>query len=198
MRRIVIATRNKKKKEELEKILKDFKIKVLNLADLKINVPHVIEDGKTFRQNAIKKALTFSRYINELILADDSGIMVDALDGKPGVRSARFARIKATDKENNEKLLKLMKNVPVEKRQATFISVIAIAERGHLLGVAEGLCKGAIGFESRGKNGFGYDPLFTPSGKTLNFAQLAPSRKNKISHRARALKKAKIIIQKYL
>jgi len=198
MRRIVIATKNKKKKEELEKILKNSKIKILNLADLKISVPNVIEDGKTFRQNAIKKALTFSRYINELILADDSGLMVDGLGGKPGVRSARFARNKATDKENNEKLLKLMKNIPAEKRQATFVSVIAIAENGHLLGVAEGLCKGTIGFESKGKNGFGYDPLFTPNGKAFNFAQLASSRKNKISHRAKALKKAKTIIQRYL
>ena len=198
MKKIIIATKNKNKKKELEILLKSIKIKVMNLSDLKMHLPTVIEDGKTFRQNAIKKALTFSRFINELVIADDSGLMVDALSGRPGVRSARFARAKATDKENNKKLLKLMEKIPAKKRQATFISVIALAKNGHVVGVAEGLCKGAIGFELRGKNGFGYDPLFTPKGKTKTFAQFSLSYKNRISHRAKALGKAKKIIQKYL
>lgn len=196
--RIVIATRNKKKKKELEKLLRNINIKVLSLSDLKIHLPRVIEDGKTFRQNAIKKALTFSRYTREPVLADDSGLMVEALGGKPGVRSSRFAHTKATDKENNAKLVKLMKNVPVRKRQATFVCVVAVAENGNLIGTREGRCGGTIGFESKGKNGFGYDPLFTPRGYKRTFAQLKASFKNKISHRAKALNKAKSIIQRYL
>ena len=198
MKRLVIATRNKKKKKELEKLVKGLNVKVSSLSELKAHIPHVVEDGRTFRQNAVKKALTFSRYIKELILADDSGLMVDALDGKPGVRSSRFAHTRAKDEENNAKLLRLMKNIPPKKRGATFVSVVAIAENGNLIGTARGECGGTIGFEPKGKNGFGYDPLFTPKGKNRTFAQFSPSFKNRISHRAKALKKAKAIIRKYL
>lgn len=198
MTHLVIATNNKKKKKELEKLMKGLKVKVLSLFDVKIHPPRVVEDGRTFRQNAIKKALIFSRYIKGLILADDSGLMVDALGGKPGVRSSRFAHTKATDEENNTKLLRLMKNVPAKKRSATFISVIAVAEDGNLLDTTEGKCKGRIGFKPKGKNGFGYDPLFTKEGYQKTFAELRPSHKNRISHRAKAAKKAKSIIQKYL
>ena len=197
-KKLVIATKNKNKKKELERLLKGLRVKVVSLSDLKIQVPRVIEDGKTFRQNAIKKALTFSRYINGIILADDSGLVVDVLGGKPGVRSSRFAHTKATDKENNTKLLKLMKDIPLKKRQATFVCVIAIAERGNLIRTCEGQCKGTIGFIPKGKNGFGYDPLFMPKGKGRTFAQLASSSKNRISHRGKALRKAKAVIQKYL
>ncbi len=198
MRRLVIATKNKKKKKELKKLLKGLNIKILSLSDLRIHIPNVVENGRTFRQNAVKKALTFSSYIKELILADDSGLMVDALDGKPGVRSSRFAHTKAKDEENNAKLLKLMKNVPPKRRGATFVSVVAIAENGNLIGTRRGECKGTIGFELEGKNGFGYDPLFTPRGKSRTFAQFSPSFKNRISHRAKAIKRAKSIIRKCL
>ncbi len=198
MKRVVIATRNRHKKREIEKNLKGIKAKILCLSDLKSHLPRVIEDGRTFRQNAIKKALTFSRYIDGVILADDSGLVVEALGGKPGVRSSRFARTNATDKENNAKLLKLMKNVPLRKRQATFVCVMAVAERGSLRGVVKGECRGVIGFEPKGKNGFGYDPLFTPKGYSRTFAQFKTASKNKISHRGKALRKAKRIILKYL
>jgi len=172
-------------------------VKVLDLSDLKTHIPHVIENGRTFRQNAIKKALTFSRYTKGLVIADDSGLAVDALDGRPGVRSSRFARAKATDGENNAKLLRLIKDVPANKRSATFICVVAVAENGNLAGTAEGVCSGKIGFELKGKNGFGYDPLFTPKGYVRTFAELKPSVKNKISHRGEALRRAKSIIKKY-
>ncbi|UCD55660.1 MAG: RdgB/HAM1 family non-canonical purine NTP pyrophosphatase [Candidatus Omnitrophota bacterium] len=198
MRKLVIATKNEKKKKELIKLLKGLNIKILNLSDLKMHLPHVVEDGRTFRQNAVKKALTFSRYIKELILADDSGLVVEALDGKPGVRSSRFAHTKAKDEENNAKLLKLMKDVPLKKRGATFVSVVAIAKEGNLIGTRRGECKGTIGFEPEGKNGFGYDPLFIPKGKSRTFAQFSSSFKNRISHRAKAVKKAKSIIKKCL
>jgi XTP/dITP diphosphohydrolase len=198
MKRLVIATKNKNKKKELERLLKGLDIKISSFADLKMHIPDVVEDGRTFRQNAVKKALTFSRYIKGLILADDSGLMVEALDGKPGVRSSRFAHTKAKDEENNAKLLRLMKNVPLKKRGATFVSVVALADRGNLIGARRGECRGTIGFELKGNNGFGYDPLFTPRGKNRTFAQFSPSFKNRISHRAKALKKAKSLIRKYL
>jgi len=198
MKRIVVGSTNAKKKKELKAILKGVRIKVIDLADLEMHLPIVVENGKTFRQNAIKKALIFSRFIKGVIIADDSGLEVSALDGRPGVRSARFAHTKATDRENNLKLLSLMKNVPAKKRQAAFVCSVAVAEKGNLIGTSEGRCKGAIGFESKGKNGFGYDPLFTPEGGKKTFAELQPASKNKISHRGKALNKAKTIIQKGL
>ena len=197
-KKVVIATQNKNKKREIEKLLKSLKIKVLGLEDLKIHIPRIIEDGKTFRQNAIKKALIFSRYTDMPVIADDSGLVVDSLGGKPGVRSSRFAHTKATDKENVAKLLKLMWNIPTKRREACFVCVIAIAQKGNLVETAEGSCKGTIGFEPKGKNGFGYDPVFIPKGKSRTFAEIAPLSKNKISHRGKAMKKAKAIIQKYL
>ena len=198
MKTILVGTRNNNKKKELEKLLKWLKVRILNLSDLDVDIPPVIEDGKTFRQNAIKKALMCSRYTKGLVLADDSGLVVDALGGKPGVRSARFARTKADDSENNAKLLRFMENVPANKRQATFVSVAALAEDGHLIGTTEGQCGGSIGFELKGENGFGYDPLFTPEGYKLTFAQLKPDFKNKISHRGKALRKAREVIREYL
>lgn len=198
MKTLVIVTRNKKKKEELRKLLNSVKIEVLSLDDIDINVPEIVEDGKTFRQNAIKKAVTISKIINAFVVADDSGLEVDYLHGKPGVRSSRFARAKATDQENNRKLIRLMKDIPEKMRGATFVCTIALADKGELIKCAQGTCKGRIGFESRGYNGFGYDPLFIPDGYKLTFAEMKSSFKNRISHRARALEKAKKIIQKYL
>jgi len=195
---LTIATKNNNKKKEIEKLLKSLKIKVLTLSDVNSFIPDVIENGVTFRQNAIKKALTFSRYIEGLILADDSGLMVKALGGKPGVRSARFAHAKAKDSENNTKLLNLMKDVSLKKRGATFVCIVAIAESGILLGTTEGKVNGTIGFELKGNNGFGYDPLFTPLGKNRTFAQFKPGFKNRISHRAKAVRSAEEIIRENL
>ena len=198
MKKLVIATKNKKKKKELQELVKSLKVRVANLADLGTRVPCVIEDGRTFRQNAIKKAITYSRYVDALVVADDSGLVVNALGGRPGVRSSRFASTNATDKENNAKLLGLMKDIPKGKRQAMFVCVIALAKDGQLLATAEGNCKGKLAFERKGKSGFGYDPLFIPTGFKKTFAELTSSSKNRISHRGRALKKAKSAIQKYL
>jgi len=198
VKKLVIATGNRNKQKELEEILKGLKVEILGIPDLKIHVPRVIEDGRTFRQNAIKKALIFSRYTSEIVLADDSGLEVAALDGKPGIRSSRFARAKAKDPENIAKLLRLMKNVPEKKRGANFVCVIAIARGGMLLDTVEGKCAGSIGFKLKGKNGFGYDPVFTPEGRRKTFAEMGASLKNKISHRARALKKARSILTEHL
>jgi non-canonical purine NTP pyrophosphatase (RdgB/HAM1 family) len=199
MTKILVATHNSKKRRELKTLLKDFKgIKVMNLDDLDVVPPIIVEDGRTFRQNAVKKAVTMSRFFDGLVLADDSGLEVEALHGRPGVRSARFARKNATDPENNKKLLKLLDNVPEKKRGAKFVCHIALAKKGHLLGSYEGVAKGKIIFKSRGKNGFGYDPLFIPKGYEKTFAEMAAAYKNRISHRAFALKKLKRSIRRHL
>jgi len=199
MTEILVATHNSKKRRELKALLKEFKgINVMNLDDLDIMPPIIVEDGRTFRQNAVKKAVTISRFFDGLVLADDSGLEVDALHGKPGVRSARFARKKATDAENNVKLRKLLAKVPKKKRQARFVCHVAYAREGILLGSFEGIVEGKVLSNPRGSNGFGYDPLFVPKGYEKTFAEMAPSYKNRISHRARALRKFKRSIQKYL
>ncbi len=197
--KLLLATHNRKKRDELKTILGGSKtVKVMILDDLKIEVPVVVEDGRTFRQNAVKKALTLSRFFDGLVLADDSGLEVEALGGKPGVRSARFARSKATDEENNEKVLKLLSLIPEKNRSARFVCHLALASDGHLLESFEGVVEGAILEQPRGDNGFGYDPLFLPRGKNKTFAEMEAEEKNKISHRAQALKKMKPAIKKYL
>ena len=199
MTKILVATHNAKKRRELKTLLNDFKgVKVMNLDDLDVAPPIIIEDGRTFRQNSVKKAVTMSRFFEGLVLADDSGLEVDALHGRPGVRSSRFARAKATDDENNAKLLKLLHSVPEKKRTARFVCSLSLAKKGHLLANFEGVAKGEILCKPRGSNGFGYDPLFVPKGQDKTFAEMAAAFKNQISHRALALKKLKKSIRKYL
>jgi XTP/dITP diphosphohydrolase len=199
MKELLIATYNEKKRKEIKDLMKDFKkIAVMTLDDLPVKPAMIIEDGKTFRQNAVKKGVIISRFFDGLVLADDSGLEVDALGGKPGVRSARFARAKATDKENNEKLLKLLSNIPDKDRSARFVCTLVLTRKGQLLEVFEGAVKGKIIDSPRGKNGFGYDPLFVPKGYQETFAEMAAAEKNKISHRAMALKKLKRSIRKYM
>jgi XTP/dITP diphosphohydrolase len=196
---VLIATHNSKKRKEIKALLKDSKgVKIMNLDDLVIAPPIIIEDGRTFRQNAVKKAVTVSRFFDGLVLADDSGLEVDALHGAPGVRSARFARTKATDQENNKKLLRLLSKVPEKNRKAQFVCHIAVAKEGILLGSYEGTVKGTILFDGRGRSGFGYDPLFVPKKHEKTFAEMAASYKNRISHRANALNKLKKSINKFL
>lgn len=199
MTKILIATHNDKKRKELKTLLKDFNgIKVMNLDDLDVLPPIIVEDGRTFRQNAVKKAVTMSRFFEGLVIADDSGLEVDALGGNPGVRSARFARMKATDLENNQKLLKLLTNILEKNRNARFVCYLALASNGTLLDSFEGTVKGKILTKSKGQNGFGYDPLFIPNGHKNTFAEMSQARKNSMSHRGLALKKLKKSIQKYL
>jgi len=196
LKKIVIATANKKKKKELKALLKELKVKLLSLNDLP-NIPKIKEGGKTFKENAVKKAVITSEFTDKLTMADDSGLEVDALGGRPGVFSARFSGKGANDPKNNKKLLRMLRAVPSHKRKATFKCVIAMAKRGVVLKVVEGKCRGLIGFQRRGENGFGYDPvfIFPKLGKT--FAELGPRAKNMISHRAKALRKAKKFIADY-
>ena len=190
---IVISSRNKEKKRELKALLKGLDIKVLDLNDFP-GAPEVKETGKTFEANARLKALKIAKFTKRLTLADDSGLAVRALGGKPGVRSARFAGNKAAYEDNNRKLLRLLEEVPGNKREAKFVSVVAIAAPKGVAGVVRGECSGRITLSPKGKNGFGYDPVFFSPKFGKTFAELSASRKNSISHRGRALKKARTII----
>jgi XTP/dITP diphosphohydrolase len=183
-RTIVLATRNKGKISEIETLLSSFDIEIKSLKDFG-PIPEVVEDGETFEDNAYKKAHFTAKVLGFPALADDSGLMVDALGGMPGVRSARYAGENATDRDRNLKLLNAMEGV--ENRKAVFQCVIAIAvPRGPAL-VYEGTCEGVLALEISGEKGFGYDPLFYYPPLKKTFAQMSPGEKNRVSHRGRAM-----------
>ena len=194
---LIIASRNRKKVKEIKDILKGLKLKITSLHDYP-KAPYIIENGKTFEENAIKKAITIARFTQRLTLGEDSGLEVDALGGRPGILSSRFSGKDKNDLKNNLKLLKLLGKTPLNKRQARYVCSVALADREGFLGVVKGSCSGLIGFELRGHSGFGYDPLFIIWRYKRTFAQLGPRIKHRMSHRSRALNKAKRIIQKYL
>ncbi|MFH1753877.1 MAG: XTP/dITP diphosphatase [Candidatus Omnitrophota bacterium] len=194
---IVIATKNEKKFKELKRFFHSSRIKVLSLKEFP-QVPEVVEDGETFGDNAIKKALAASRHTDKIVLADDSGLEVNALDMRPGVHSARYAGPGKTDDRNMEKLLKALKGIDPKRRTARFRCVIAIARERRVLKLVEGVCEGRIGFVKEGATGFGYDPVFIPRGRKKTFAQLGSREKDRLSHRGKALRKAKGFIQRYL
>jgi len=199
MIKILIATHNKNKKKEVKNILKKFtNIRIIDLSSLKVKTPIIVEDGKTFRQNAVKKAVITSMFFDGYVLADDSGLEVEALNGRPGVRSARFARKEATDQENNTKLLKLLDKVTKRKRKARFVCCLAFAKQGLLLETFEGIVEGEIAFKEKGTNGFGYDSIFIPKKHGKSFAEMTETYKNRISHRGNALKKFKDNIKKHI
>jgi XTP/dITP diphosphohydrolase len=184
-RPIVLATRNEGKIREFRRVLDDLPVEIKSLQDFG-PIPPVREDGETFEDNAVKKARQTARVIGLPVIADDSGLEVLALNGKPGVRSARFAGRGANDEANNLKLLEAMQEV--KDRRARFVCVLAIAvPRGPTL-VYEGTCDGEISDRMIGSNGFGYDPLFYYAPLKKTFAQLTGDEKNAISHRGRALK----------
>lgn len=197
MLQLVVATKNKKKLTEIKEILKDIKLYLLSL-DVYKNSPRVLENGKTFQENAIKKAVKLARFTGKLCLGEDSGLCVDVLAGAPGIYSARFSGGDKSDLKNNLKLLKLLKDLPLAKRKAHYVCAVALADRSGLVGVVEGKCFGLIAFEPKGSAGFGYDPLFYIPKYKKTFAQLGEKIKHKMSHRYYALKKAKRIIQKYI
>lgn len=192
-RKLLLATRNQKKKQELQQILNDLDVQIITLDELPA-LPEVVEDGATFAQNAIKKAVQTAAASGLPCLADDSGLVVDALKGQPGIYSARFAGEAADDLQNNRKLLKLMADVEAEKRTTRFVCVIALSDVTGKVKTAEGSCEGKIAFEPSGSGGFGYDPLFIPDGFNCTFAELSAEQKNLISHRGKALEKARPLI----
>jgi non-canonical purine NTP pyrophosphatase, rdgB/HAM1 family len=194
---VVIATRNEKKLRELKRYLKSVKARVISLREIP-GAPGIREDKDTFKGNAIKKAVTISKFTKGLVLADDSGLCVDALGGQPGVKSARFAGQGKKDHDNNEKLLKMMKAVPAGKRTARFVCAIAIADNGHTVKIIEESCGGRIADYVRGRHGFGYDPLFLIPKYKKTFGELGLKVKDKMSHRSKALKKARKFFKKYI
>jgi len=193
---LLIATRNKKKLGEIKELLKGLNLKITSLDDYR-NLPR-IEDGKTFEQNAIKKAVTIAFYTKKLTLGEDSGLEVAALKNKPGVYSSRFSGPKATDKKNNLKLLRLLRDAPLKKRRARYRSCVVLADGKKIIYVGSGSCSGLIGFRSRGNFGFGYDPLFIIPKYNKTFGQLGSKIKDSMSHRSRALKKILPVISRYL
>ena len=185
--RVIVATNNPGKVREYERllgVLPDFTFESLASAGLDIEV---IEDRDTFHGNALKKAHEVALAGRSAALADDSGLVVDALDGRPGVFSARYAGEGATASENNARLLEELAGVPAERRAARFVcTLVLVGEDGRETVRAEGSCEGRIAEAPRGSNGFGYDPLFIPMGETRTMAELSPEEKNRISHRAKA------------
>jgi XTP/dITP diphosphohydrolase len=184
--KIVLATRNTKKTEEIRRILADSGIELLNLTAFP-EAPEVVEDGVTFTENAAKKAVQTAQFTALPALADDSGLVVDALDGAPGVRSARYAGLDADDAANLAKLLQAVRPIPLAQRTARFECVMTLAcPDGRLLHFT-GSVAGLIIDAPRGGNGFGYDPAFVPLGYDQTFAEMAGAQKDSISHRGRAL-----------
>jgi XTP/dITP diphosphohydrolase len=192
--KLVVATRNPNKVREIKALFGDEQLEILSLLDFP-DIPEIKEEGKTFRENAITKAQEVARRTACLTLADDSGLEVYALGGAPGVRSARFSGEKGDYEANNQKLLKMMAHLPEEKRGACFRCVVALVSPMCKMQVAEGTYEGRISFAPRGKNGFGYDPIFIDPASGKTFAELSLGEKNKVSHRARAMSKARAMIK---
>ncbi len=187
---IVIASKNTGKIREIKSFFSSLqKVQWLTSGDFE-KFPDIKEEGKSFAENARLKARAISLYTNKITLADDSGLEVDFLGGRPGVKSSRYAGADATDKENRDKLLEEMKNIrDLSERTARFIcsTVLWDPEKGSIF-EARGICEGFMGFEEKGTGGFGYDCIFNPSGYNKTMAQLTQVKKNKISHRGKALK----------
>jgi XTP/dITP diphosphohydrolase len=190
MEKLVIATNNQGKVREIKALLEGVYKEIVSLRDAGI-VADVVEDGDSFYENARKKAIEISRMVDCDVLADDSGLCVEALGGAPGIYSARFAGEDATDEENNCKLIGLAKNIPAGKRQAKFVCAIVMVRGGRELLHVEGEVYGEIVLKPRGTGGFGYDPLFYVEAYNQTFGELESDIKNKISHRARALARLK-------
>jgi len=189
---IMIATGNEHKLDEIGKILDRYNINHKSLLDYNLENVEVEENGETFEENALIKAREFSKRTGKICIADDSGLMVDALNGKPGVMSKRFTNEEPRDLKNNEKLLKSLMGLTLDQRTAKFVSVIALVYPDGKEYVFRGECTGKIGFTMVGSNGFGYDPLFLPDdnlARSKTFAQISQEVKNLISHRAKSLEK---------
>ncbi len=194
---LIVATKNAKKLREIKEIWNGLDLTFCSLADVP-KPPRIVENGTTFRANAVKKALVVARATGKLTMGEDSGLCVDALGGRPGIYSARFAGRQKSDEKNNRKVLRLLERVPVQRRGAGYVCAVAFADKNGLVGVVEGTCRGRIGYEPKGSHGFGYDPLFVIPRYGKTFAQLGPQLKHQMSHRFRALKKARRLLERYV
>ena len=187
---LLLATRNRGKAEELRRVLAGVPVRILTL-DRFPEIPHVKENGASFRANAVKKAVEVSKRTILPVLADDSGLEVKVLGGRPGLRSARFAGPAQDSGANNAKLLRSMAGVPPSRREARFVCWLALAVGGRLIRTFQGSCPGTIALQPSGRNGFGYDPLFIPKGYRETMAMMASRKKDGLSHRGRALAQLK-------
>jgi XTP/dITP diphosphohydrolase len=188
MKEVIIATKNPGKAKEFEHIFAPRGIAVRTLLDFP-EIEDVEETGTTFEENAVLKAEAVSRKLNKMVIGDDSGLIVDALEGRPGIYSARYAGEPKDDLKNLEKVLEELRGVSENNRTARFYCALAVAVPGGETITVAGICEGRILEEQRGTNGFGYDPVFYVPEKGCTMAELSSDEKNKISHRANALKK---------
>lgn len=195
MATLVIATRNKDKVKEITEILSELKLEIRSLSDYP-ELPDIVEDGPTFEENALKKARAVFEYTNLPTLSDDSGLEVFNLGMKPGVLSARYAGEPTNYKTNNQKLLNELRSITDDHRQAQF-SCVVVFKTKEFEKIEKGICAGKIIHESKGVEGFGYDPLFMPDGYNQTFAEISPTIKNAISHRGKALLNIRETLDKY-
>jgi len=188
MNTLIIATKNKGKAEEFNQMLSPLGYQVKTLLDFSDTMPDIEETGTTFYENAQLKAEQIAAQLGKPVIADDSGLEVDYLDGAPGVYSARYSGEHANDEANNNKLLNALKDIPEKDRTAQFVCVLAFARPNETTIFKKGICKGKITRTPKGENGFGYDPIFIPEGYEQTMAQLNQMEKNQLSHRYHALK----------
>ena len=193
---IVLATQNRDKREELQEALSEFTVKILSLNDFPF-IGEIEEVGKTLLENSMIKAKTVHNLTQLPVIADDTGLEVEALNGAPGIYSARYAGEDVTYEDNVNKLLAEMENIPLENRKAKFRTVISFVDKDRELWT-EGTIKGIIGETAKGKNGFGYDPVFFVPELEKTFSELSIGEKNKISHRGLAMKKFRILLREYI
>lgn len=187
MKKFIVATKNKGKLREIKEILKNFPYEVLSMEEVGIS-KDIEESGKTYEENALIKAREVHNITGEIVMADDSGLEVDFLDGAPGIYSSRFAGEGASDEDRINKLLGLLEGVPFEKRTARFVCAIAVVFPKGKHFTVRGVCEGYISTKTEGEKGFGYDPVFYLPDYGMTIAQMEPDEKNKVSHRSRALK----------
>lgn len=197
VKQVIIATKNSGKAKEFEKMFSTFQIEVKTLLDIPDSID-VEETGTTFEENAILKAETISQQYNIMTIADDSGLIIDALDGRPGIYSARYAGEDKNDESNIEKVLREMIDIPDDDRTARFYCALALAIPGKKTLTVSGTCEGMILRERKGNNGFGYDPIFLIKDKGLTMAEIPSIEKNRISHRANALEQLQSVLKDYL
>ncbi|MGB2783810.1 MAG: XTP/dITP diphosphatase [Atribacterota bacterium] len=190
MLEVLIATNNLGKVKEINDILDDPKIKILTIKDFP-HLPRIEEDGKTYQENAFKKAKNISEYTGKICLADDSGLEIDYLKGKPGIYSSRWGN---SDEERINKVLKLLENVPIDKRKAKFVCAAVLFFPDGKTYIVKEECNGSIEFKAKGEHGFGYDPIFLVPEYDKTFAELGDKIKNQISHRGKAMRKIGNII----
>ena len=193
---IVLATQNRDKREELQEALSEFTVKILSLNDFPF-IGEIEEVGQTLLENSMIKAKSVHNLTQLPVIADDTGLEVEALNGAPGIYSARYAGEDVTYEDNVNKLLAEMENIPLENRKAQFRTVISFVDKDRELWT-EGRIKGIIGESAKGKNGFGYDPVFFVPELEKTFSELSIGEKNKISHRGLAMKKFRILLREYI